>query len=411
MTPKTCSVVTPCNRTHHCCPSDITGKNVLITGAGGSIGSELARQAARNRPARLVLMDVSESALYEIEMEINQLLVALHPETHPGATDITRRPELSIVLGSVLDSTLVQRTLSGHKIDTIYHAAAYKHVPIVELNPAVGIANNTLGTANVVAAANRCGVAKFILISTDKAVRPTNVMGASKTSLPNWCARPRPQQNPTRRYSPWCASETFLASSGSVVRRFRAQIEAGGPVTVTHRDIIRYFMSIPEAAQLVIQAGALAEGGDVFVLDMGEPVRIDQLARQMIALSGLQVDENGDGNGDIRIDYTGLRPGEKLYEELLIDGDITETRHPRIVRINEPHLSPQTMAEELASLRAQLEANDTDALRITLHRLVEGYSSGDTTSASGTVDTHTPRASPSSVSRESSQPLGGVRSG
>ena len=342
---------------------NIRGKSVLITGAGGSIGSELCRQIVRQGPRRLVLFDSSEAALYQIDYEVRELVAAQAPRP---------LPEIVTVLGSVLDGVHVRSVLEANEVETIYHAAAYKHVPIVEANPIAGIRNNTFGTAVVAEAAKLYGVERMVLISTDKAVRPTNIMGASKRLaelvLQAHALSPRPPTVFTMvRFG------NVLDSSGSVVRLFRKQIEAGGPVTVTHPEVIRYFMSIPEAAELVIQAGAMARGGEVFVLDMGEQVRIDDLARSMIRLMGRDVLDAEHPDGDIAIEYIGLRPGEKLYEELLIGESTSTTEHPRILRHHEPHLEPAELERELAALKAAITAEDVEAIRAVLMRTVEGY--------------------------------------
>ncbi|MDH1699095.1 polysaccharide biosynthesis protein [Acinetobacter johnsonii] len=294
---------------------NIQDKMVLVTGAGGSIGSELCRQIVKNKPKALVIYELTEFALYSIDKELRL------------NSDVTIIP----ILGSVLDQAKLERVMEQYAIQTVYHAAAYKHVPLVECNPLAGLKNNAIGTAFSLNAAVKTGVETFVLISTDKAVRPTNVMGASKRMAELYCQAMAEAQDQTQisivRFG------NVLGSSGSVVPLFKQQIAKGGPITVTHPDVTRYFMTIPEASQLVIQAGALGQGGDVFLLDMGEPVRIQDLARQMIALSGLKVRETGSQEGDIEIQYSGLRPGEKLYEELLIDSDNTEiTQHSRILR-------------------------------------------------------------------------------
>ena len=339
------------------------GKNVLVTGAGGSVGSELVRQVLRQGPRRLVLLDVSEAALYEIAMEVADLVAARIADAG--------KPEIISVLGSVLDATLVTETLRRAEIETIYHAAAYKHVPIVEQNAAVGLSNNVFGTEVVAEAAIACGVERMVLISTDKAVRPTNVMGASKR-LAELVLQARASVNPLTVFT-MVRFGNVLDSSGSVVHRFRHQIKSGGPVTVTHPEVIRYFMSIPEAAELVIQAGAMARGGDVFVLDMGEPVKIDDLAALMIRLSGYDVRNDANPDGDIAIVYTGLRPGEKLYEELLLGANTTGTEHPRILRSDEPALSPAELQRELGLLKAAMNLRDVETIQAVLTRTVEGY--------------------------------------
>ncbi|MCU7553658.1 polysaccharide biosynthesis protein [Alteromonas sp. ASW11-19] len=301
---------------------NITGKHVMVTGAGGSIGSELCRQIARLHPASLTLFELSEFNLYQIEHELSR--------TCPGV-------QLYPVLASIQDCDVLRRTMDARKIQTIYHAAAYKHVPMIEHNSAAGIRNNVFGTANVALTAAEFGIEKFVLVSTDKAVRPTNVMGATKRFAELYVQALADLGSDTEfaivRFG------NVLGSSGSVVPVFTQQIKKGGPLTVTHPDIIRYFMTIPEAAQLVIQAGSMGRAGEVYVLDMGEPVKIADLARKMAHLMGLSVSENGPGVGDIELKYTGLRPGEKLYEELLIDDADTTTAHPRIMGANEAKIS------------------------------------------------------------------------
>ena len=342
----------------------IRDKAVLVTGAGGSIGSELVRQVLRQNPARLVLMELSEVALFEIEMEVRDAIAA-QPEK-------LGRTEIVCVLGSVCDASLVRRAIEQNRIATIFHAAAYKHVPMVEENPVTGLSNNTFGTRVVAEAARAAGVERFVLISTDKAVRPTNVMGASKR-LAELVLQDHAADPACRTVFTMVRFGNVLDSSGSVVQRFRKQIQVGGPVTVTHRDVTRYFMSIPEAASLVLQAGAMAKGGEVFVLDMGEPVKIDELARSMIRLMGLEVKDDDNPDGEVAIQYVGLRPGEKLYEELLIGEDTTPTRHPLIRCSNEPLLPSRQLAGELATLQAAMDANDVGGVRAVLQRTVEGY--------------------------------------
>jgi len=339
----------------------IAGKSVLVTGAGGSIGSELARQILALQPKRLVLLDVSEPALFEIEQGLRSRV----PAAQSG--------RIVAMLGSIMDPALVRRVIETHSVQTIYHAAAYKHVPMVEHNPAVGIANNTFGTRIVAEAAREAGVERFVLVSTDKAVRPTNIMGASKR-LAELQLQAMAAEHIGSTVFTMVRFGNVLDSSGSVVGLFRKQIQKGGPVTVTHPDIIRYFMSIPEAAELVIQAGAMANGGDVFVLDMGAAVKIDALARSMIKLVGLTVKDDANPAGDIAIVYTGLRPGEKLFEEPLInEATTTTTEHPRVRRSLEPSLSRDDLERELQSLAAALSTNDLDAIHAVLKRTVEGF--------------------------------------
>ncbi len=350
---------------------DIHAKVVMITGAGGTIGSELSRQVLRLGPKKLILFEASEAALYEIEMELSELRQSLRDEARTRG-ERWRAPKLVPVLGSVLEASLVHHTISNHGINTIYHAAAYKHVPLVEINQLTGLANNTFGTLVLAQAANGLGVSRFVLISTDKAVRPTSVMGASKR-LAELVLQALAAEEGTATLFTMVRFGNVLDSSGSVVRRFRKQIAAGGPVTVTHRDIIRYFMSISEAAELVIQAGAMAKGGDVFVLDMGQPVKIDDLARTMIHLSGLEVRDDGNPNGDIAIDYVGLRQGEKLYEELLIGETTSGTEHQRIMKNIEPFMPLAGLRKQLDRLKRAIAAQDLDAVRPILTATVEGY--------------------------------------
>ena len=347
----------------------IRGKSVLVTGAGGSIGSELARQILRIGPARLILLERSEVALYEIEMELAELM---NKEAGRQGRPAPAPVPIHTVLGSILDEAIVARTLAQYGVETVYHAAAYKHVPIVEMNPVAGLTNNTFGTLRLARLAREAGVERFVLISTDKAVRPTNIMGASKR-LAELILQAHAADPTCPTIFTMVRFGNVLDSSGSVIRRFRKQIEAGGPVTVTHPDIIRYFMSIPEAAELVIQAGALAEGGDVFVLDMGKPVKIADLARSMIRLMGLEVRDEAHPDGDIAIDYVGLRQGEKLYEELLIGENTSGTAHERILRSQERFLAPDELMDALDTLQAAMAENDIKTIHETLRRTVEGY--------------------------------------
>jgi FlaA1/EpsC-like NDP-sugar epimerase len=350
----------------------IIGKRVLVTGAGGSIGSELCRQILPFAPKSLILADISEYALYAIDEEMRETAMQDGSEA-----------EFCPVLCDVTDETAVRRLFARFKPDAVFHAAAYKHVPLVEANPLAGLRNNILGTLNMALAAERSGVGRFILISTDKAVRPTNVMGASKRVaellLQALAARGSETQFAMVRFG------NVLGSSGSVVPRFQKQILSGGPVTLTHKDVTRYFMTIPEAAQLVIQAGAMAQGGEVYVLDMGSSVKIIDLARSMIRLSGLTVRDESTPDGDIEVLEVGLRPGEKLYEELLIGDNPEPTRHERIMRARERHLPWDELAprvERLVSLCADGDAAEAIAL---LEELVPEYRRG----AAGDLDKRT----------------------
>lgn len=309
---------------------NINRKNVLITGAGGSIGSELCRQALQQSPAKLILLELNEYSLYAIEQEL------LNAKKHNEYDT-----EIISILGSVQRQSRLENIFKAFSVDTIYHAAAYKHVPMVEHNVVEGVRNNVFGTWYCAEAAINAGIEKFVLISTDKAVRPTNVMGASKR-LAELVLQALSKRQCQTTFS-MVRFGNVLGSSGSVVPLFRKQIKNGGPITVTHPDITRYFMTIPEASQLVIQAGAMGKGGDVFVLDMGEPVQITDLARKMIHLSGLTERNESNPSGDISISFSGLRPGEKLYEELLIGDNVEGTSHSRIMTANEIHLSwPET---------------------------------------------------------------------
>ena len=341
--------------------ANITNKHVMVTGAGGSIGSELCRQIVLSRPATLVLYEQSEFALYSVERELEAIIA-------------TKRlgVRLISVLGSVRNEARIHGVMTSCKIHTVYHAAAYKHVPIVEFNMTEGIMNNVFGTLATARAAIAAGVEIMVLISTDKAVRPTNIMGASKRFAE--LILQAYANDPTVR-TRFCMVRfgNVLGSSGSVVPLFRKQILEGGPVTVTHPDITRYFMTIPEAAQLVIQAGAMSRGGEVFVLDMGEPVKISDLARRLIHLSGFSVKEDTAPQGDIEIRFTGLRPGEKLYEELLIGEDVSGTRHPKIMMATEHFFPREKLLEILARLFSACENNQHDAIVLILHECVSGF--------------------------------------
>lgn len=336
---------------------NIQDKNILVTGAGGSIGSELTRQIARLNPQNLVILDSSEFALYLIEQEIR-----------------TKFPYLKIVdiLGSVTNSGLIDDVVQSWKINTIYHAAAYKHVPIVELNPLSGLENNVFGTLVVAMAAAKYNVANMILISTDKAVRPTNVMGASKRLSELVLQSFAKKHNADTIFS-MVRFGNVLGSSGSVVPLFKQQINQGGPITITHPDIIRYFMTIPEAVELVIQSGSMAQGGEVFVLDMGQPVKIVDLARKMVYLSGLTLRDDNNPEGDIEIRYTGLRPGEKLYEELLIGNNPTKTEHNQIMMANEPLLDYDYLMSQLGMMQSFINSHDVKSAINLLKLLVSDY--------------------------------------
>ena len=331
----------------------ITGKTVLVTGGGGSIGSELCRQAAAQRPKRLIIFDIYENNAYDIQMELRR--------THPEL-------DLVVLIGSVRDRARVMQVFDRYRPDLVCHAAAHKHVPLMETSPFEAIKNNVFGTYNVAQAADRFGTQRFILISTDKAVNPTNVMGASK----RLCEMIVQMMN-DRSATEYVAVRfgNVLGSAGSVIPLFRKQIRSGGPVTVTDKRVIRYFMTIPEAVQLIFQAGAYARGGEIFVLDMGEPVRIDDLARNMIRLSGFEPDV------DIPVVYTGLRPGEKLYEELLLSGEgMQKTKNDLIYIGHEIAFDPAAFEENLMLLRA-IPESDEPALRAKLRELVPTFHAPD----------------------------------
>jgi FlaA1/EpsC-like NDP-sugar epimerase len=375
--------------THH--------KTVLVTGAGGSIGSELCRQILKTNPKQLLLAEMSEFALYQIHQELQALLAGERPgfaEPEEGASQVvdstleaadSSQPEIEIVplLASVCDEVRMHEIMDAWKPHTVYHAAAYKHVPLVEHNPAEGVRNNVWGTRVCAEAAMRHSVRNFVLVSTDKAVRPTNIMGATKRLAEmvlqalaevNAAVAAQGGRAPTAKTTfSMVRFGNVLGSSGSVVPLFREQIKNGGPITLTHADITRYFMTIPEAAQLVVQAGAMGQGGDVFVLDMGQPVKIIDLARRMVELSGMTVRDELYPDGDIELTVTGLRPGEKLYEELLIGDNPKPTQHPRIMKAHEQFLSWADLEQKLNALSIAMSVNDVPVIRGMLQELVSGY--------------------------------------
>jgi FlaA1/EpsC-like NDP-sugar epimerase len=338
--------------------TNIEKKVVMVTGAGGSIGSELCRQIVLLKPKKLILFDISESSLYQIEQELEnfQNITDIHP-----------------ILGSVLDKLKVEKLLQSYNVQTIYHAAAYKHVPLVELNPTEGVLNNSIGTLEFAKAAIQAKVELFVLISTDKAVRPTNVMGASKR-VAELVLQAFSQQNHKICFT-MVRFGNVINSSGSVIPLFKKQIRQGGPITVTHENVVRYFMTIPESVELVLQAGAMAKGGDVFVLDMGDPVRIYDLAIKMIELSGLQLLDSENPDGDIEIHYTGLRPGEKLYEELLVSDNAIKTDNSMIMRANEEMIDWEDLKPMINELKdASIKAESKKVLEL-LIKIVPEFSS------------------------------------
>ncbi|OWF66229.1 polysaccharide biosynthesis protein [Polynucleobacter hirudinilacicola] len=359
---------------------NIRNQVVLVTGAGGSIGSELCRQIIKLSPKSLILLDSSEHALYLIYEELKKAVVVLkgnHLVNGDDDQDSMPRPALPInlvtCLASVRDSDFLRMIFRAHQPATVFHAAAYKHVPLVEQNPAEGIRNNVFGTFTCAQASLECGVSNFILVSTDKAVRPTNIMGVSKRIAELVLqAMAEIKDDHSTNFS-MVRFGNVLGSSGSVAPLFSAQIAAGGPITLTHSEVTRYFMTIPEAAQLVIQASAMAVGGDVFVLDMGEPVRIYDLAVKMVYLSGLLVKDEAHPHGDIEIEVTGLRPGEKLYEELLIGNNPQPTAHPKIMKAHEEFLSWSDLQQELEKLNLALDTCNAQLIRDILKKLVPGY--------------------------------------
>tara|TARA_B100001115_G_scaffold183908_1_gene184256 strand:- start:1075 stop:2934 length:1860 start_codon:yes stop_codon:yes gene_type:complete len=336
---------------------NISGKNVMITGAGGSIGSELCRQVLDLSPKKVILFEHSEFNLYSIHQELSKS---------------RKRAQIIPVLADVTNAKKVSKIIQEEGVHTIYHAAAYKHVPMVEMNAVEGVYNNAVGTYNVAIAAQNNDVENLVLISTDKAVRPTNVMGASKR-FSELVLQGLHKKNSSNTCFSMVRFGNVLDSAGSVVPLFRSQIQNGGPVTVTHRDVTRYFMSIPEAVQLVLQAGAMAKGGDVFVLDMGEPIRILDLAYRMVHLSGLTPIDEENPDGDIKIKVTGLRPGEKLYEELLIGDDVVQSNHPRIMQAKEVDLEWAEVEKSIKLIQKAHEEHDEQSVSSLLLKNVDGY--------------------------------------
>ena len=352
----------------------IRGKVVMVTGAGGSIGSELCRQILSNKPKALLLFEHSEFNLYSINIELERTI-------ERASLPVRLVP----ILGSIRNSDRLLDVMRTWQVETIYHAAAYKHVPMVEHNVAEGVLNNILGTMNTAQAAVQAGVANFVLISTDKAVRPTNVMGSTKRvaemilqalsreTAPVLFNADDAVHHVNKTRFTMVRFGNVLGSSGSVIPRFYQQIRSGGPVTVTHPKITRYFMTIPEAAQLVIQAGAMGQGGDVFVLDMGQPVKIAELAEKLIHLCGLSVRSEKSPHGDIAVEFTGLRPGEKLYEELLIGDNVSPTEHPMIMRADEEYFTWDALRGVLAKLLKAVEQDNYPQVRVLLREVVSGY--------------------------------------
>lgn len=358
----------------------IAGKVIAVTGAGGSIGAELCRQILRFKPAVLLLLDHSEYSLYSQYSEIEDKAARLNSATR-----------VVPIIGSVTDGDHLIRVFKQYRPEVVFHGAAYKHVPLVEDNSFQGFVNNVYGTLETARAAITCGVERFVLISTDKAVRPTNFMGVTKrlselllqalskmqlvdfTSIPYCSAGPSEAAVPNKTCFTMVRFGNVLDSSGSVIPKFRKQIRQGGPVTVTHPNVTRYFMTIPEAAELVLQANGLSSGGDIFLLEMGKPVKIDDLARKLIHLSGLTLKDDDRPNGDIEISYTGIRPGEKLFEELLVDGKAESTSHPKIKRANESTIPWTELIELLVKLEAAFKQQDEDAIRQLLSRKEVDY--------------------------------------
>lgn len=344
----------------------IKDKVVMVTGAGGSIGSELCRQILGVGPAALILYERSEHDLYTIERELIRMAESLYPDSGENENFITP------ILASITIQSRVEMVCKAFGVQTIYHAAAYKHVPMVEKNPLEAIQNNVLGTYTAAKAAINSGVETFVLISTDKAVRPTSTMGASKRFAEMVLQGLSLREGIQTRFS-IVRFGNVLGSSGSVIPLFRSQIQQGGPVTVTDPKIIRYFMTVQEAAQLVIQAGAMGSGGEVFVLDMGEPVNIFDMAKKLIHLSGLEVKDSENPDGDIEIVYSGLRPGEKLFEELLIDENVSPTDHPLIMSANEDHSNWATISGQIDQLKKAIVINDAEAGRLLLVDAIKGF--------------------------------------
>jgi len=343
----------------HLLSGSVKQQNVLVTGAGGSIGAELCRQILQQEPSMLVLMDMSEFSLFEIHRELTASAEA------QGLT-----VPIGTVLGSVSDVSLMRRTFNRYQVETIYHAAAYKHVGLVENNVIQGIKNNTFGTLYCAQAAMDCGVSKFILISTDKAVRTTSVMGATKR-MSEMILQALQQESEKTRFA-MVRFGNVLGSSGSVVPLFSEQIDRGGPLTVTHPEVTRYFMTIPEAAQLVLQAASMGDAGDIFMLDMGQPIKIIDLAYRMVRLKGLSVKNKEHPLGDIEIEFTGLKPGEKLHEELLVGGGVTGTEHRKIMRAQDSYLPWTELRGALATLEQACDTFDYGAIKQFLEGLVEG---------------------------------------
>tara|TARA_B100000530_G_scaffold333983_1_gene282998 strand:- start:583 stop:2058 length:1476 start_codon:yes stop_codon:yes gene_type:complete len=339
----------------HLLQKNIKGKNVLITGAGGSIGSEISRQVAKNDPKKIILLDSNEYALYLIKNEVEEL---------------ESKIDIVSVIGSVINRERMQEVCSSFDVHTIYHSAAYKHVSLVEENPFEAVSNNIYGTKICAESADETGVETFVLISTDKAVRPTNIMGATKRFaeliLQSMALTSKTNMTIVR-------FGNVIGSSGSAIPLFQKQIKNGGPVTVTDPEVIRYFMTIPEAAELVIQAGAMGKGGDVFVLDMGEPVKIVELAKKLIRLSGMELKTIDNPDGDIEIKFTGLRAGEKLYEELLIGDNVSSTNHERILSAREQYLSEKEINSFLREIEEAEKTGDTEALKEILKNAIVGF--------------------------------------